>query len=90
LTVGGAVFHRPKLTLRADDGEEVIDAGLKGNAARFCNHSCGPNCKMVRFRLADYDEWQIGLFAAADIKKGAELTCTFFVAGSELSKTLNR
>lgn len=56
------------------DGEEVIDAGMKGNPARFANHSCGPNCKMIRFRLADADEWQIGLFAAKDIKAGSELT----------------
>lgn len=56
------------------DGDEVVDAGLKGNAARFANHSCGPNCKMIRWRLADSDEWQIGLFALKDIKAGAELT----------------
>jgi histone-lysine N-methyltransferase ASH1L len=51
--------------------------GLKGNSSRFANHSCAPNCRMIRYRLADYDEWQIGLFSSTDIKRGSELTCAF-------------
>ncbi len=29
------------------DGRTVIDAGVDGNAARFINHTCGPNCESV-------------------------------------------
>jgi uncharacterized protein len=29
------------------DGRTVIDAGVGGNAARFINHTCGPNCESV-------------------------------------------
>jgi SET domain-containing protein len=27
------------------NGNEVIDAGAKGNLGRFINHSCEPNCR---------------------------------------------
>jgi uncharacterized protein len=29
------------------DSRTVIDAGVDGNAARFINHTCGPNCESV-------------------------------------------
>ncbi len=29
------------------DGRTVIDAGVGGNAARFINHACGPNCESI-------------------------------------------
>ncbi|BGO99630.1 hypothetical protein RTBOTA2_003370 [Rhodotorula toruloides] len=56
------------------DGHEVVDAGQRGNAARFINHSCGPNLEVVRWRLAGVEEYQMGLFALHDIPAGTELT----------------
>lgn len=29
------------------DAKTVIDAGVGGNAARFINHSCAPNCEVI-------------------------------------------
>ncbi|GAA5872350.1 hypothetical protein JCM8547_000904 [Rhodosporidiobolus lusitaniae] len=56
------------------DGFEVIDAGQRGNASRFINHSCGPNLGVVRWRLATVEEYQMGIFALHDIPAGTELT----------------
>ncbi|GAA6006039.1 hypothetical protein JCM10207_007322 [Rhodosporidiobolus poonsookiae] len=56
------------------DGHEVIDAGQRGNSARFINHSCGPNLQVVRWRLATMEEYQMGIFALHDIPAGTELT----------------
>lgn len=45
-----------------------------GNESRFVNHSCDPNLEVVRWKLADYDEYQIGLFALRDIEAKEELS----------------
>ncbi|TKA50983.1 hypothetical protein B0A53_05675 [Rhodotorula sp. CCFEE 5036] len=59
------------------DGFEVVDAGQRGNCARFINHSCGPNLEVVRWRLAQFEEYQMGLFALHDIPVGTELTYNY-------------
>lgn len=50
----------------------TIDATFKGNASRFLNHSCGPNCNLEKW---DVDgETRVGVFAARSIKAGEPLT----------------
>lgn len=49
-----------------DDGV-VIDAAVGGNAARFINHSCEPNCDAV------VDDAHIWIDAIRDIAPGEEL-----------------
>lgn len=56
------------------DGSDVIDAGLKGNCARFINHSCTPNLRVERFKLSGLEEYQFGIFTLRDIEIGEELT----------------
>jgi SET domain-containing protein len=49
-----------------DDGH-VIDALYGGNAARWINHSCDPNCE------ADEEDGRIFITAQRDIRSGEEL-----------------
>ena len=50
------------------DGEVVIDASKGGNAARFLNHSCEPNCDVV------IDDDRLWIEAIRNIARGEELT----------------
>ncbi|KAI5065088.1 hypothetical protein GOP47_0019783 [Adiantum capillus-veneris] len=50
----------------------IIDATYKGNAARFVNHSCDPNCNLEKWRVDG--EIRVGIFAIRDIKDGEALT----------------
>lgn len=49
------------------DDAVVIDAAVDGNAARFINHSCDPNCDAV------IDEGRIWIETIRDIAPGEEL-----------------
>jgi SET domain-containing protein len=49
-----------------DDGR-VIDAGRRGNAARWINHSCEPNCE------TEEDDGHVYIEALRDIRAGEEL-----------------
>ena len=51
-----------------DDGR-VIDAAVRGNAARWINHSCKPNCKSV-----EDDDSRVYIEAKKAIAAGEELT----------------
>ncbi|XP_010534715.1 PREDICTED: histone-lysine N-methyltransferase ASHH2-like isoform X2 [Tarenaya hassleriana] len=54
------------------NGNEVIDAGSKGNLGRFINHSCEPNCRTEKWMVNG--EICVGIFSLRDIKKGEEVT----------------
>jgi uncharacterized protein len=58
----------PHTVLFTVDKKTVIDAGVGGNAARFINHSCEPNCEAV---IADK---RVFIEALRDIRRGEELT----------------
>ncbi len=49
------------------DGKKVIDAAVGGNAARWINHGCAPNCQAVG------EEDKVFIEAIRNIKPGAEL-----------------
>uniref|UniRef100_A0A3P9IRQ7 Histone-lysine N-methyltransferase, H3 lysine-36 specific n=1 Tax=Oryzias latipes TaxID=8090 RepID=A0A3P9IRQ7_ORYLA len=57
------------------DKDRVIDAGPKGNQARFMNHSCQPNCETQKWTVNG--DTRVGLFALQDIAKGEELTFNY-------------
>lgn len=48
------------------DSELTIDAGPKGNLARFINHSCEPNCETMLWKVGGAQA--VGLFAIKDLK----------------------
>lgn len=53
--------------LFAIDDHVVVDAAVDGNAARFINHACDPNCDAV------VDDGRIWIEALRDIEPGEEL-----------------
>ena len=57
------------------DACRMIDAGPKGNIARFMNHSCDPNCETQKWTVNG--DTKVGLFALKDIPNGAELTFNY-------------
>uniref|UniRef100_A0A7N6F7R4 Histone-lysine N-methyltransferase, H3 lysine-36 specific n=1 Tax=Anabas testudineus TaxID=64144 RepID=A0A7N6F7R4_ANATE len=57
------------------DKDRIIDAGPKGNQARFMNHSCQPNCETQKWTVNG--DTRVGLFALQDIPQGGELTFNY-------------
>lgn len=47
---------------------KVIDAGVDGNAARWINHSCDPNCEAV-----EDEDGRVFIYAMRTIQPGEEL-----------------
>ena len=54
-----------------------IDAGPKGNLARFMNHSCEPNCVTQKWVVNNLT--RVGLFALHDIPSGKFILCFSFI-----------
>ena len=50
----------------------LIDATDMGNASRFINHSCDPNCEIQKWTTGYTSS--VGVFANRDIVEGEELT----------------
>jgi hypothetical protein len=63
------------LYLHMLNDRQVIDAGQKGNFARFINHCCEPNCTTVRWVVNGQD--RIGIFALRKIEPGEEITIDY-------------
>ncbi|KAJ8920113.1 hypothetical protein NQ315_011769 [Exocentrus adspersus] len=57
------------------DKDRMIDAGPKGNQARFMNHCCQPNCETQKWTVNG--DTRVGLFATQDIPVGTELTFNY-------------
>lgn len=57
------------------DKDIMIDAGPKGNLARFMNHSCQPNCETQKWTVGG--DTRVGLFAIEDVAAGSELTFNY-------------
>jgi SET domain-containing protein len=49
------------------DDETIVDAAVNGNAARFINHSCDPNCDAV------IEDGRIWIETIRDVQPGEEL-----------------
>ena len=62
-------------TFRLNDAV-VIDGARGGNASRFINHSCAPNCQAYAF------DDRLYIYALADIARGDELTFDYKLAPS--------
>lgn len=52
---------------RLDDGSVIDAGGRAGNAAKFINHSCDPNCEAIE------EDGRIYIHSIRDIRKGEEL-----------------
>ncbi len=62
-----AMEHAHTFLFTIDD-DDIIDAAVSGNDARFINHSCNPNCESVT------EGNRVFVYAIKNIAPGAELT----------------
>lgn len=65
------------------DKDLYIDARVKGNKARFVNHSCVPNARMEKWIVNG--ENRMGLFATRPIPKGGEISFNYQWEGSKVA-----
>ncbi|KAK5644485.1 hypothetical protein RI129_005785 [Pyrocoelia pectoralis] len=57
------------------DPNRIIDAGPKGNLARFMNHCCQPNCVTQKWTV--HGDTRVGLFAIENIAADSEVTFNY-------------
>ena len=55
------------------DSKTVIDGGVGGNASRFINHSCDPNCEVL------IDEGRLLIEATRTIREGEEIVYQYMI-----------
>jgi SET domain-containing protein len=68
-----------------EDGKRVIDAKVGGNAARWINHSCAPNCE------TEEEEGRVYIQALRDIKRGEELFYDYgLITDDRITPTLKK
>lgn len=60
----------------SEETHYVVDGQYMGNATRFINHSCEPNCRQYTVSENKYDTsvYHLAFFAYEDIPAGTELT----------------
>jgi len=63
---------------RVPDEEETVDATMKGNIARFINHSCNPNAKTDHIIIGQTKK--IIIYAICDISPGEEIAYNYMFA----------
>ena len=67
------------------DNNRMLDAGPRGNIARFVNHSCDPNSETQKWTVNG--DTRIGLFAIEDMPAGTELSFNYqFESMGEIKK----
>ncbi len=59
------------------DSKTVIDGGVGGNAARFINHSCEPNCEVI------IDDGRLFVEAARTIRSGEEIVYDYMITRAD-------
>ena len=61
-----------------------LDARSRGNASRFINHSCAPNCMLQKWNVKGFTH--IGIMAVTDIPAGTPLSYDYQFATNEEGK----
>jgi uncharacterized protein len=59
------------------NGKDVIDANQGGNASRWINHSCDPNCE------TDEHKGRVYVYALRNLKRGEELLYDYALESGE-------
>ena len=65
-----------------DNGIEVIDPTIRGNEARWINHSCDPNCEAI-----EEEDERVFIYALRDLQQGEEL---FYDSALQVDEPITR